>query len=116
MAKSELERLRDGERPKNPLELLHDHLVRVCEARDTAAFRYMEFKIDPPLKPEGGWWLDVTLGESRSVAQRWVLQWWLGLSGFGISLLTDDDPAYTHQPDEILPDMDSIARKLGLTT
>jgi hypothetical protein len=114
VTKNAIDRLRDGDRPKNQLEHLHDHLVRMAEARDTALFRYMEFRIDPPTISTGCWWMDVCLGESRTTGDRWVVQWWIGLTGFGISKISDDTSVYTHQPDEFLPTPDDVARKLGL--
>lgn len=61
--------------------------------------------VDPPAKPGGVWFLDVTLGGRGA-----IVQWNPSLKKFGVSSLSD--ALFTHKPDEIFDDEMSAAGRV----
>lgn len=99
--------------PTTELHRLRDFLVETAEAQKPPPYRHMRFGFDAPLRADGCWWLDVSLGDDPAHAVNWTIQWWRGLAGFGVSRLTDAT-AYSDRPDSILPDFAAVARELGI--
>lgn len=65
----------------------------------------VEILLDPPLKEDGVWWMDVRLHGVMA-----VVQWIPKISKFGVSKGTGT--GFTHQPDEIYADSMSASERV----
>lgn len=68
----------------------------------------VEISVDPPVKEDGVWWMDVRLNGITV-----VVQWIPKISKFGVSNSSGGDVNnFTHQPDEIYSDSMSASERV----
>jgi len=83
----------------NPIERLRDDLA--------GQFPGIALEIDVPADELGRWHLDVPPG----AGSRWIVVEWRHDLGFGVS--TPDEADYGTKPDEIYPNVQSVADRIA---